>query len=274
MADSAPLAWKTGTSYGYRDAWTIGITPRYLIGVWVGRPDATPVAGQFGFASAVPVMNQVNNLLAGHLSPRGAPRDPRPDSVSAMSICWPGGQALPVGDENCRQRRQSWVLNQTVPPTLLAPGQEGPNGLRQGYWINPQGLRVAADCPEAQSHERLMWPLPLEPWLPLAERRAQRLPPIDPQCPPLQQGSAPPLLITGVINGQRVQPLPGKVVLLLPVAVQGGQGEQRWWFLNGQPIDQPPGKNSVSLILSEAGQYQLVVMDEAGQLASVSFVRG
>ncbi|WP_217551484.1 hypothetical protein, partial [Pantoea sp. GbtcB22] len=63
----APLAWKTGTSYGYRDAWTIGTTSRYLIGVWVGRPDATPVAGQFGFAAAVPVMNQVNNVLAGHM---------------------------------------------------------------------------------------------------------------------------------------------------------------------------------------------------------------
>jgi penicillin-binding protein 1C len=274
VPDIAPLAWKTGTSYGYRDAWTIAITPRYLIGVWVGRPDATPVAGQFGFASAVPVMNQVNNLLAGHLAVRGAPRDPRPDSVSAMSICWPGGQPLPTGDENCRQRRQSWVLNQTVPPTLLAPGQEGVNGLRQRYWINPQGLRVAADCPEAQSHERLMWPLPLEPWLPLAERRAQRLPSIDPRCPPLNPGSAPPLLITGVINGQRVQPLPGKVVLLLPVAVQGGQGEQRWWFLNGQPIEKDAGKNSASLVLSEPGQYQLVVMDEAGQVASVSIIRG
>lgn len=274
VPDIAPLAWKTGTSYGYRDAWTIGITPRYLIGVWVGRPDATPVAGQFGFASAVPVMNQVNNLLAGHMSVRGAPRDPRPDSVSAMSICWPGGQPLPMGDDNCRQRRQSWVLNQTVPPTLLAPGQESVNGLRQQYWLNSQGLRVAADCPDAQSHERLMWPLPLEPWLPLAERREQRLPSIDPRCPPLNQGNAPPMVITGVINGQRVHPLPGKMVLILPVAVQGGKGEQRWWFLNGQPVEQEAEKNSAALVLSEPGPYQLVVMDEAGQLASVSFIRG
>ncbi len=274
IPDIAPLAWKTGTSYGYRDAWTIGITPRYLIGVWVGRPDATPVAGQFGFASAVPVMNQVNNLLAGHMPLHGVPRDPRPKSVSAMSICWPGGQPLPQGDENCRQRRQSWLLNQTVPPTLLAPGQEGVNGLRQRYWINPQGLRVAADCPDAQSQERLMWPLPLEPWLPVAERRQQRLPPVDPRCPPLNQGSAPPLLITGVIEGQRVQPLPGKVVLVLPVAVQGGKGAQRWWFLNGQPVEQQSGQNSAALVLSEPSQYQLVVMDEAGQLASVSFIRG
>lgn len=48
------LAWKTGTSYGFRDAWSIGVGPRYLIGVWIGRPDGTPVAGQFGLASAAP----------------------------------------------------------------------------------------------------------------------------------------------------------------------------------------------------------------------------
>ena len=119
-----------------------------------------------------------------------------------------------------------------------------------------------------------MWPLPLEPWLPMAERREQRLPPVDARCPPLNQGSAPPLLITGVIQGQRVQPLPGKVVLVLPVAVQGGKGAQRWWFLNGQPVEQQTGQTSAALVLSEPGQYQLVVMDEAGQLASVSFIRG
>jgi len=271
--DIVPLAWKTGTSYGYRDAWTIGITPRYLIGVWVGRPDATPVAGQFGFASAVPVMHQVANLLAGHMPAGGTPRDPRPASVSAQSICWPGGQPLPAGDENCRQRRQSWVLNQTVPPTLLAPGQEGINGLRLRYWQSPQGARVAADCPDAQSRERLMWPLPLEPWLPQAERRAQRLPPIDPACPPLQQGNAPPMIVTGVINGQHLQPLPGNAVLLLPVAVQGGQGARRWWFLNGEPVEQTEASNRVQLALREAGPCQLVVMDEAGQLASVAFTR-
>ncbi len=58
----APLAWKTGTSYGYRDAWAIGVNARYVIGIWQsGRPDGTPVVGQFGFASAVPLLNQVRS---------------------------------------------------------------------------------------------------------------------------------------------------------------------------------------------------------------------
>lgn len=166
VPDVVPLARKTGTSYGYRDARSVGINPRYLIGVWVGRPDATPVAGQFGFASAVPVMNQINSLLMSRLGRRDVPGDPRPASVTVASICWHGGQPLPAGDENCRQRRQSWVAADTLPPTLLAPGRESLSGLRQGYWQNAQGLRVAADCPGATRHERLVWPLPLEARLP------------------------------------------------------------------------------------------------------------
>lgn len=90
----APLAWKTGTSYGYRDAWAIGLNARYVIGIWTGRPDGTPVAGQFGYASAIPLLNQVNNLLLA----RGAslPEDPRPQSVTRGGVCWPGGQSLPL----------------------------------------------------------------------------------------------------------------------------------------------------------------------------------
>src|SRR3546814_3967145 len=42
------VAWKTGTSYGFRDAWAIGGTRRHTVGVWVGRPDGTPLPGQYG----------------------------------------------------------------------------------------------------------------------------------------------------------------------------------------------------------------------------------
>jgi penicillin-binding protein 1C len=130
-----PLAWKTGTSYGYRDAWAIGLNSRYVIGVWTGRPDGTPVAGQFGFASAVPLLNQVNNLL----QPRSAlelarlPQDPRPESVSRDVICWPGGQSLPEGDSNCRRRLATWLLDNSQPPTMLMAEQEGARGIRFPY---------------------------------------------------------------------------------------------------------------------------------------------
>lgn len=42
---AAPLAWKTGTSFGFRDAWAVGVSGRYALGVWLGRPDGTPNPG-------------------------------------------------------------------------------------------------------------------------------------------------------------------------------------------------------------------------------------
>jgi penicillin-binding protein 1C len=50
------IAYKTGTSYGYRDAWAVGFDGRRTIGVWVGRPDGAPVPGLVGRAAAAPIL--------------------------------------------------------------------------------------------------------------------------------------------------------------------------------------------------------------------------
>jgi penicillin-binding protein 1C len=50
------IAFKTGTSYGYRDAWAVGFDGRMTIGVWVGRPDGAPVPGLYGRGSAAPIL--------------------------------------------------------------------------------------------------------------------------------------------------------------------------------------------------------------------------
>jgi penicillin-binding protein 1C len=57
--DNAPhgrIAFKTGTSYGFRDAWAIGFDGRMTIGIWVGRPDGAPVPGLVGRAAAAPIL--------------------------------------------------------------------------------------------------------------------------------------------------------------------------------------------------------------------------
>lgn len=60
--DNSPdgrIAWKTGTSYGHRDAWSLGWDGRYVAGVWLGRADGTPVPGAFGADLAAPILFQV-----------------------------------------------------------------------------------------------------------------------------------------------------------------------------------------------------------------------
>ncbi len=75
-ANTAGLAFKTGTSYGYRDAWALGFDGRHVVGVWVGRPDGAPVPGLTGISAAAPLLVDV----FARLGPRH-PLPPAPPGV-------------------------------------------------------------------------------------------------------------------------------------------------------------------------------------------------
>src|SRR5207244_11862234 len=59
------IAFKTGTSYGYRDAWSVGFDGRRTIGVWVGRPDGAPAPGLIGRTAAAPILFDAFARLPG-----------------------------------------------------------------------------------------------------------------------------------------------------------------------------------------------------------------
>jgi penicillin-binding protein 1C len=70
VAQGAPdVAFKTGTSYGFRDAWSVGVSNGYAIGVWVGRPDGAPRPGATGRSEALPIVFDAFDLL-------GVPSEP------------------------------------------------------------------------------------------------------------------------------------------------------------------------------------------------------
>ncbi|OCT34031.1 peptidoglycan glycosyltransferase PbpC [Pseudomonas putida] len=267
------LAWKTGTSYGFRDAWSVGVGPRYIIGVWIGRPDGTPVPGQFGLASAAPLMLQVHDLLSNRDSQRGVavPVENVPGSVGVAAICWPLGQPMNRQDPQCRRQRFAWTLDGTTPPTLQAADQPLGLGLRETVWVNERGLRVDASCRGAKAQEIALWPAPLEPWLPRVERRSARLPMVDPACPPQVPPSAPPLSIVGVRAGDNLRrPLTSHEPLQLHVSALGGAG-RRWWFLNGQPLGETEGQDSLLVRFEQSGRIELSALDENGETARVEF---
>ncbi|WP_218172849.1 peptidoglycan glycosyltransferase PbpC [Pseudomonas sp. B6002] len=267
------LAWKTGTSYGFRDAWAIGVGPRYLIGVWIGRPDGTPVPGQFGLASAAPLMLQVHDVLTNRDSQRGisAPVKPVPANVGVAAICWPLGQPMSRSDPNCRRQRFAWTLDNTTPPTLQALDQPLSVGLMEPVWVNAKGLRVDASCPGASFKNIALWPAPLEPWLPRIERREARIPAADPDCPPPALAVSSPLSIVGVREGDQLRlPAGSQQALRLKLSALGGSG-RRWWFLNGAPLGDSANQDFINTSFEQLGRYQLSVLDEAGQTARLEF---
>jgi penicillin-binding protein 1C len=76
VAQGAPrVAFKTGTSYGFRDAWSFGVSNGYAIGVWVGRPDGAPRPGATGRSEALPILFEAFDLIGGPTEPNRAPEE-------------------------------------------------------------------------------------------------------------------------------------------------------------------------------------------------------
>jgi penicillin-binding protein 1C len=75
------VAFKTGTSYGFRDAWAIGFDAAYTIGVWIGRPDGTFSPGRIGREAAAPVLYDAFDLVPAMAGPNGVANPVRPPAA-------------------------------------------------------------------------------------------------------------------------------------------------------------------------------------------------
>ncbi len=106
------LAYKTGTSYGHRDAWAIGYDGRHVAGVWIGRPDGTPVPGAFGGGIAAPVLFQA----FGRLKPRTDPLPPPPSAALLASSA-----ELPLPLRQFRSRNAIFEATPDAPKLAFPP---------------------------------------------------------------------------------------------------------------------------------------------------------
>ncbi|WP_224824168.1 penicillin-binding protein 1C [Cognatishimia sp. MH4019] len=79
--EAGQIAFKTGTSYGHRDAWAIGYDGAHVIGVWMGRPDGTPVPGAFGGDLAAPILFEAFD----HITPGRTALPPPPPATLIVS---------------------------------------------------------------------------------------------------------------------------------------------------------------------------------------------
>jgi penicillin-binding protein 1C len=264
-ASGARLAWKTGTSYGFRDAWAVGVSGRYTLGVWVGRPDGTPNPGFFGANVAAPLLQQIALAL-----PRSdMPAPARPKEVSSTQICWPlGSAASTTASEHCHVKRSAWILGDTIPPTL--PDRLTGRGLVENIWLDPQTtLRTTPACqPRAQQREVAHWPALLEAWLAPAQRQHLGLVGWSPDCP--QARTVGSIRLMGLRNGSRLRAAPGQDQLLARLEAVGGTG-LHYWLLDGQQVAAASARKRQDFILSSAGRHSIVVIDMAGHYDSLVF---
>lgn len=136
--DNAPhgrIAFKTGTSYGYRDAWAVGFDGRMTVGVWVGRPDGTPVPGLVGRSAAAPIL--FDAFARSGLAPSPLPRAPQGAIFSSNAKLPPPLQHFSPGEQPGEAAE---------PPRIMFP----PHGARlemAGPAGEPVALKIAGGRP-------------------------------------------------------------------------------------------------------------------------------
>lgn len=106
------LAYKTGTSYGHRDAWALGYDGQHVVGVWMGRADGTPVPGAFGGDLAAPVLFEVFGRIKSELT---SLRPPPPSTLTVSNA------ELPLPLRKFRDRNALFEKSKDAPSVAFPP---------------------------------------------------------------------------------------------------------------------------------------------------------
>lgn len=268
------VAWKTGTSYGYRDAWAIGSTRHYTVGVWVGRPDGTPLPGQYGAVTALPLMFEVIDSLPRQGNDNAAQAVPA--SVSEVDICWPLGIAADqTPPAMCQRRFPAMVLDGVIPPTFPEREARLWQAGRVRFQVDAKsGQRISAGCEgheQREDREIARWPALASPWLSVAQRQAQQLPPLAPGCPDDGRQSDGVLHIEGLNDKATLARPPGATHgPRLQLRALGSESSIEW-LLDGRWIAQTRGTRVFTREFDETGEHTLTALAEDGAWTRVRF---
>lgn len=252
------VAWKTGTSWGGRDAWAIGLTRRYVVGVWVGNATGEGRAGLTGVGHAAPLMFDVFSLLAD-----GDWFDePLADMKNAV-ICRHSGH---VASSICADV-----------DTLLVPRQSVASGAcpycrwvhlsADGAWqVNSTGEAVS----RIRTVSRFVLPPAQEYYYAAHTASYHPLPPVRPDC---QSASAEQISVITPEHGSVVvlpRNFAGEVERIVMQAACRDAQTTLFWHLDDQFIGQTQGKHELA-VRPDIGHHTLTLVDGHGHRKVVIF---
>ena len=265
-ATTQRIAWKTGTSFGFRDAWAIGVNDRYTVGVWVGRPDGTPNPGFFGANTAAPLLV---DIFTGLAAPAADATRSRPPEVTQSRICWPLGLRASAETEHlCQIRRTAWLLNDSAPPTFADRLQDAEP--RHTYLVRvADGLRADRDCARGEllRVEAARWPSILEPWLDPSIRR-NALPPAWSKDCSERSRLVSGLRIVGANDGE-VLHRAGDAAPLVRLELRGLEGSAHW-MINGRVVARTEVGERYDHRFDAPGRYEITAVNDAGRYDRIS----
>jgi penicillin-binding protein 1C len=252
QAAGAPsVAWKTGTSYGHRDAWSVGYSARYAIGVWAGNFDGHGEKGLSGSEFAAPLLFDLFRALDGSTVPRP------PSPVPSIQVCSLSHQ-LPT--EYCRDRASiAYIPGRT---RLHACDMHRPL-----FVDKRSGERLAGDCVASVPHRQIvaaMYPPELVAWWRAQNQPFDPLPPLSPKCTDVAAGPPPRIVSPSPATPYRLRrdaPAEFQEILL---SAETADAAHLYWFEDGTLI--ASGDASRRMFLRPTrGVHHVVVVDDSGR---------
>ena len=262
FASSRHIAWKTGTSWGLRDAWAVGSTSRYTVSVWAGNANGVGVPGLTGSQVAAPILFELHNRLP---YAEWLPAPTR--AMKHVTVCSDDGY---LAVEGCATEEQ-WA------PAQSHFDQQSPNHVL--LHLDAGGrYRVDANCEHTDRMQHVTW-FTLPPTQEYYYRRThsdyRAIPPYRNDCHPelaLRAGRAVLDFIYPSNADQIYQPIelngqPGKIVF---EAVHRDPNAVLYWHLDDQYLGQTKTLHQMPVQL-EPGKHLITIVDEQGNRLARAF---
>lgn len=248
------VAWKTGTSFGFRDAWAVGVTPRYAVGVWVGNAGGDGRAGLMGVSVAAPIMFDI----FAQLPASGWFRKPTAD-MQVVEVCPESGMKRGKACPSAVLRHIPRGINKTMPC-----------GFHRMLHLDPTGkFQVTDKCVSVSE-------MTIRPWfvLPPAQEQFYRISHLDYKpMPPFMEGCEPELtdgssmsLIYPFASSKMYLPRKngGERSLLVLKAAHRNPSATIYWYLDETLVGQTITNHTVA-INAEPGRHLLTLTDDRGE---------
>ena len=259
---AAPVFWKTGTSHGFRDAWSVAVFHHYVLAIWIGNFDGRANGNFVGRIAAAPLLFQIiDSLRAGWPEPNQLHLPPPGANLKRVSFCAVSGD-LP--ERYCAQQVEGWFIPGISPIKLCDVHQE--------VLVDAaSGLRVPRDDGMRQLRREVyeFWPTEL---LSIFRRAGvpRKLP------PPFLPGTSPDWIARTGNAPRIVSPAEGQKILLTSAgtvalrAKTDADVREIYWFAGNAFIGRTNPQDVVTW-KAAPGSYELTALDDHGRAGSSAF---
>ncbi len=246
------IAWKTGTSYGHRDAWSIGFNGKYMVAVWVGNGDGEGRYNLTGITKAAPIMFKIFKALPNN---KWFARPPQYSRKETIKVCQHSGK---MASRLCNDVHQEIVEKSNSKYKQCSHHITGST--------DDLGRFISNECAHLAYKRDTFYVLPptMDFYHKIANPHYKGLPTLSPLC--MSQTAKCQLLYPH--NGLKIFLPREKMDSTNPLICKAHHHDKDatiYWFMNNKLIKTTNSENHEITILLNRGLYEITIIDDRGQ---------